>query len=397
MSLAVEGRVYDRSATSLSRDRNIVHARSGTGHPELSNSRSPVTSGGPRHKGAILKAVQYHETGGPEVLLHHDVPDPEPGPADVVIDVDAVALNRLDVVQRNGWFHMPGFTLPHIAGMDIAGTVSELGYSVTEFAVGDRVVVDPSMAGVSDDSKLAGMGDLHGELGILGATLDGGYAERCLVPASHCHAVPEQISFEQAATFPTCFLTAGHALFRVGDLDEGETVMIHAAGSGVSVAGIQLAKHAGATVLATAGSDEKCGLALDLGADHVLNNRTGDVAGWARDVTAGAGVDMVFDHVGAALFGPSLFSLGQKGRLVCCGNSSGDEATIPSLGYLFHSGISIIGSDPYEPGEMGPLWEMFCAGDFHAVIHSTFPLADAGAAQEKLLSGDFFGKILLKP
>jgi NADPH:quinone reductase-like Zn-dependent oxidoreductase len=253
------------------------------------------------------------------------------------------------------------------------------------------------MAGVSDDSKLAGMGDLYGELGILGATLDGGYAEKCLVPASHCYPVPDHISFEQAATFPTCFLTAGHALFQVGKLTEGETVMIHAAGSGVSVAAIQLAKHAGATVLATAGTDEKCQRALDLGADHVLNNRTGDVAGWARDVTGGAGVEMVFDHVGTALFGPSLFALGLKGRLVCCGNSSGDEATIPSLGYLFHSGISIIGSDPYEPGEMGPLWEMFCAGEFHAVVDSTFALADAATAQDKLLSGDFFGKILLTP
>lgn len=253
------------------------------------------------------------------------------------------------------------------------------------------------MAGVSDDSKLGGMGDLHGELGILGATLDGGYAEKCLVPASHCYLVPDHIPLEQAATFPTCFLTAGHALFEVGNLVEGETVMINAAGAGVSVAGIQLAKHAGATVLATAGTDDKCERALDLGADHVVNNRTGDIAGWARALTGGAGVDMVFEHVGTALFGPSLFALGLKGRLVSCGNSSGDEATIPSLGYLFHSGISIIGSDPYRPGEMEPLWEMFCSGEFHAVIDSTFALADAGVAQEKLLSGDFFGKILLAP
>jgi NADPH:quinone reductase-like Zn-dependent oxidoreductase len=344
-----------------------------------------------------MKAMLYDEPGGPEVLRYTDVPDPEPGTADVVIDVAATALNRLDVVQRNGWFQMPGFACPHIAGMDMAGTVAAVGRGVSTISVGDRVVVDPSLAGVADDSKLAGRGDLYGDLGVLGATADGGYAEKCLVPASHCHPIPDDVSFDSAATFPTCYLTAGHALFDVGGLEPGETVMIHAAGSGVSVAGIQLAKHAGATVLATAGSDEKCERALTIGADHVLNNRTGDVAGWGREITQGAGVDMVFDHVGTALFGPSLFALGIRGRLVNCGNSSGDEATIPSLGYVFHSGISIRGSDPYRPEEFAPLWSTFCAGGFDVVIDSEFALADAAEAQDKMLASDFFGKILLHP
>ena len=348
-----------------------------------------------------MKAMLYNEAGGPEVLRYTDVADPEPGPGDVVVDVGATALNRLDVVQRNGWFQMPGFQYPHIAGMDVAGTVSAVGSDVDGVAVGDRVVVDPSLAGVADNSRLAGMGDLYGELGIIGATVDGGYAEKCLAPASHVYPVPGDMPIEHAATFPTCYLTANHALFDVGELQAGETVMIHAAGSGVSVAGIQLAKHAGATVLATAGTDEKCERALAMGADHVLNNRTGDVTGWAREITHGAGVNMVFDHVGTALFAPSLFAIGIKGRLVNCGNASGDEAAIPSLGYLFHSGISIIGSDPYRPDEMGPLWETFCAGyadgAFEVVIDSEFALADAADAQNKMLASDFFGKIVLRP
>jgi NADPH:quinone reductase-like Zn-dependent oxidoreductase len=344
-----------------------------------------------------MKAVLYRELGGPEVLQFTDVPDPEPGPADVVVRVEAAALNRLDVVQRHGWYQMPGFTLPHIAGMDVAGTVAAVGSDVTTVAAGDRVVVDPSLAGVQGVSKLAGMGDLYGELGVIGATVDGGYAELCLVPASHVYRVPDDVPIEHAASFPTCWLTAGHALFEVGRLQAGETILIHAAGAGVSVAAIHLAKHAGATVLATAGTDEKCEKALELGADHVLNNRTGDVAGWARGATQGAGVNMVFDHVGTALFGPSLFALGIKGRLVNCGNSSGDTATIPSLGYLFHSGLSIIGSDPYRPEEFGPLWRTFCEQRFPVVIDSEFPLADAGIAQQKLLSNDVFGKIVLRP
>ncbi len=344
-----------------------------------------------------MKATLYTETGGPEVLQYTDVPDPEPGPGDVVIDVGAAALNRLDVVQRNGWFQMPGFTFPHIAGMDIAGTVSAVGDAVTRVAVGDRVVVDPSLAGVADNSKLAGMGDLFGDLGIIGGTVAGGYAEKCLVPASHVYVLPADMSIEHAATFPTCYLTAAHAMFDVGKLEAGETLMIHAAGSGVSTAAIQLAKRIGVTVLATAGSEEKCERALALGADHAVNNRTADVAGFARDVTQGKGVDMVFDHVGTALFGPSLFGLGVHGRLVCCGNSSGDEATIPSLGYLFHSGIKIMGSDPYRPEEFRPVWEAFCSGDFEVLIDSEFALADAAEAQNKMLSSDFFGKIVLRP
>lgn len=344
-----------------------------------------------------MKAALYHSPGGPEVIEYVDAPDPEPGPVDVVVAVEACALNRLDVVQRNGWYQMPGFTLPHIAGMDVAGTVVEIGSEVTTVAVGDRVVVDPSLAGVAEGSRLAGMGDLYGELGIIGATVDGGYAERCLVPASHVYPVPEAMPIEHAATFPTCYLTAAHALFEVGKLRAGETVMIHAAGSGVSVAAIQLAVRAGATVFATAGSDEKLERATALGATHVCNNRTTDVAGWARGVTHGKGVDMVFDHVGTALFGPSLFAIGVGGRLVNCGNTSGDEATIPSLGYVFHSAISILGSGPYEPHEFGPAWEMFCAGDFEVPIDREYPLADAAAAQEQLVSNDVFGKILLRP
>ena len=344
-----------------------------------------------------MKAMLYREAGGPEVFEYTDVADPEPGAGDVVIEVGATSLNRLDVVQRNGWFQMPGFQYPHIAGMDVAGTVAAVGDAVEGVSVGDRVVVDPSLAGVADNSKLAGMGDLFGDLGIIGGTVDGGYAEKCLVPASHVYAVPDDMPIEHAATFPTCYLTAAHALFDVGGLEAGESVMIHAAGSGVSTAGIQLAKNAGATVFATAGSDEKCERALELGADHALNNRTGDVAGWARELTQGAGVNMVFDHVGTALFGPSLFALGIHGRLVNCGNSSGDEATIPSLGYLFHSGIKIMGSDPYRPDEFGPVWETFCGGGFEVVIDSEFALADAAEAQNKMLASDFFGKILLKP
>ena len=344
-----------------------------------------------------MRAVLYDAHGGPEVLRLAEVPDPEPGPADVVVQVAAVALNRLDVIQRAGWFTMPGFALPHIAGMDVAGTVVAAGTATDGVAVGDRVVVDPSLSGVPEGSRLAGRGDLYGELGVIGATAAGGYAELCLAPASHTYPVPGAMPFEAAAVFPTCWMTAAHALFDVGGLQAGETLLVHAAGSGVSTAAIQLACHAGATVLATAGSEAKCAGARELGAAETANNRTTDIGAWARSVTAGAGVDMVFDHVGPALWEASLFALGPRGRLVNCGNTTGDTATIPSLGHLFHSGLRIMGSDPYRPEEFGPVWEMYCRGDFVAPVDSVLALAEAGAAQERLLAGDFFGKILLRP
>lgn len=349
-----------------------------------------------------MKAVLYDTHGGPEVLRYVEVPDPDPGPGDVLVRVEATALNRLDIVQRAGYFTMPGFVLPHIAGMDVAGTVAVLGeavddVSVDDVSVGDRVVVDPSMSGVREDSRLAGRGNLYGELGIIGGTADGGYAEMCLVPASHVFPIPDDMSFDEAVVFPTCWMTAAHALFDVGKLQAGETVLIHAAGSGVSTAGIQLACAAGATVLATAGTDAKCARAEELGAAATANNRTTDIAAWARSMTAGAGVDMVFEHVGPALWEASMFSLGARGRLVNCGNTTGDSVTIPSLGHLFHMGLHIIGSDPYRPEEFGPAWEQYAGGDFVAPVDSVMPLAEAAAAQERMFASDLFGKIVLRP
>jgi NADPH:quinone reductase-like Zn-dependent oxidoreductase len=344
-----------------------------------------------------MKALLFRQPGGPEVLEYVDVPDPTPQPRDVVIEVAATALNHLDLVHRNGWFFLPGFSLPHIAGMDIAGTVVAVGSDVESVRVGERVVVDPSMAEVPKGSKFVGRDDFYGVLGILGATEDGGYAELCMAPDTHVHVLPEQMSFHAAVSFPTVWTTAHHALFDRGNLMAGETVMIHAAGSGVSTAAIQLAKAHGAIVLATAGTEEKCTKALALGADFVSTNRDVDITKWAFEVTDGKGVNMVLDHVGPALFTQSVFALAHRGRLVNCGNTTGDTVTIASLGHLFHTGASIIGSDPYRYSEFGAAWREFCNGDFATPIDSVFPLAEGAAAQEKMQRGDVFGKIVLEP
>jgi len=344
-----------------------------------------------------MKAVLYRKPGGPEVLEYTDVADPEPGPQDVVVRVVLTALNHLDVVQRSGWYAMPGFTLPHIAGMDVAGEVVAIGTDVTGTHIGDRVIIDPSLSEVPEGSRFSGRGDRYGELAVIGATVDGGYAEYCLAPASHVHVIPPAMSYYKAATFPTCWVTAWHALLTVGELQAGETVLIHAAGSGMSVAAIQLARWRGATVLATAGSDEKCAKAKEIGAIAAMNNRTGDVVAWVRAMTKDEGVDMVLDHVGAALFEQSMLSLRVRGRLINVGNTSGDRATIPSLGRLYGLGQRILGSDPYRHSEFARCWGVFCSNDFESAIDTVYSLSEAGRAQQQLLDSTFFGKILLDP
>ncbi|MEX1109608.1 MAG: zinc-binding dehydrogenase [Dongiaceae bacterium] len=343
-----------------------------------------------------MKAARYSGHGGPDVIRYEDVPDPRIGPADVIVRVVACAVNRLDVIQRAGHFTLPGYRLPHIAGTDVAGEVVEVGLQADGVSIGERVVINPSLTKVRGNSRFLGMDDVYGELGVIGATVDGGYAELCAVPASHVHVIPTGFSYKEAACIPTCYSTAWHALFEIGQLTAGETVLINGAGGGVSSAGIQLGKKLGATVLVTARTEKKLDHAARLGADHVLNNRKGDVAQWAREVTNGRGVDMVFDHVGPALWQPSLAALRPRGRLVTCGATTGPEVTL-ELGYLHRMGIRIMGSDCYCYEEFERVLSLYWQGGFRQIIDSEFPLAEAGGAQRRMESEDLTGKILLKP
>lgn len=343
-----------------------------------------------------MKAARYSAHGGPEVIHYEDVPGPEIGPADVIVGVAACALNRLDVLQRSGVFTLPGFRMPHIAGMDVAGVVVEMGSQAHGVAIGERVVINPSLTNVRGDSRFAGVDDRYGELGIIGATVDGGYAEYCAAPASHVNAIPAAFSFDEAACIPTAYLTAWHALVEVGRLLKGETVLIHAAGGGVSSAAIQLARKMGATVLATARSDRKLAHAERLGADHLLNHQTASIADWARRVTGGRGVDMVFDHVGPALWTASLAALRPRGRLVNCGATTGPQVTL-ELGQLHLLGLQILGSDAYSHEEFARVLSLYWQGGFHTIIDSEFPLAEADQAHQRMEEGELAGKILLKP
>jgi NADPH:quinone reductase-like Zn-dependent oxidoreductase len=343
-----------------------------------------------------LKATVQHAYGGPEALRFEEVPDPIVGRRDVLVAVKAACLNRLDVLHRVGPPLLPGFSLPHIAGMDVAGDVLAVGPEVAGVACGDRVVVNPAVQCGSCPACQQGRDGFCPGVQVVGGNRPGGYAELCAVPASHVYPIPPDVDYEVAATVPTCFSTAWQALVVSGNLHVGETLMIHAAASGVSVAAIQLAKRMGATVIATAGADSKLDLARSLGADVVINNRLEDVAARAREATGGEGVDVVFDHVGPALFAASLLSLRPRGRLLFCGTTTGTNATI-DLPYAYHFGISLIGVEPYSFRTFGQMLDFYWRGDFVPIVDSRFPLAEAAAAQERLDSGQAQGKIVVLP
>jgi len=343
-----------------------------------------------------MRAALQTDFGGPEAITVTDVPDPHPEAGDVIVRVHAAALNRLDVLQRSGPALLPGFTLPHIAGMDMAGAIEVVGPGVHDFAVGDRVVVNPSVdCGVCDVCR-SGDDAFCPNKRVLGANAPGGFAELVSVPATHVHRIPDAMSFQEAATIPTVHSTAWGALVETGDLRVGEWLLVHAAASGVSVAAIQLAQRIGARVIATAGSQRKLDLALKLGAVAAINNRDDDWVDQVRAVTGGRGVDMVFDHVGPALFQGSLQSLRPRGRLVFCGTTTGAQATF-LLPHAYHFGLKILGSDTYSRAEFARMLDSYAISGFQPIIDSEVSLDQLGTAQERLAANDVVGKIVVVP
>ncbi|CUU54785.1 NADPH:quinone reductase [Parafrankia irregularis] len=347
-----------------------------------------------------MRAVVQHGFGGVEVLAVETVPDPVPGAGEVVVQVAACGLNHLDVMQRRGPAKIPGFASPHIAGMDIAGTVVAVGPAAGELREGDRVVVNPAVPCWKCETCLRGNDGFCPDTRVLGGNAPGGYAEYVLVPALNAHLVPDHVPLAEAALLPTIWTTAWHALSPVGGLREGETLLVHAAASGVSLAAVQLAKQLGATVIATASSADKLAFAGGIGADHLIlagaDTPSEQVVGAVREATDGRGVDMVLDHVGPATWPASLFSLAPRGRLVFVGDTSGAEATVP-LEYSFHFGLKLLGSDPYPAREFGEVLERYWRGGLVTPVDEEFPLADAAAAQSRLEERRAVGKVLLRP
>ena len=326
-----------------------------------------------------MKAVRFHEFGGPGVLRVEEVDDPAAGPGQVVVGVRGCGLNHLDVDLREGVSRFP-VPFPATLGLEVAGVVEAVGDGVFGFGPGDRVA-----------PYLLGGGET-----FLGVTAPGGYAEKVVCPASQLVAVPASLSDVDAAALQVAFGTAWHMLFNRAKLQVGEVVLVNSVGSGIGSAAVQLAKLAGAFVIGSSSRDDKLEKAAALGLDVGVNYTTQDVVEEVMKATGGRGVDVVYEHVGGELFQAGLDCLSFGGRLVTCG-AHAQEVVDFDLIPFFRGQKSVIGSFVYEREEFERVLRLAERGQITPVVDSTFPLERAREAMERLESRGLFGKVVLVP
>jgi len=348
-----------------------------------------------------MKTTLFRQHGGPDVLEYTDFPTPEPKPGEVLVRLHAAALNRMDVMVREGW---PGLNLelPHINGADGAGEVVAinphplpLSQGVRgEIKEGDHVVINSNLGCGECDYCLAGSDNMCRNWHLLGETVRGTYAEYVSLPARQLYKLPDGFDFHIAAGAALVYQTAWHSLITRGKLQAGETVLIVGAGGGVNTASIDIAKYCGAQVVVIGSDASKLEKAEAMGAD-ILIDRSKDV-NWSKAVflaTNKQGVDVVVDNVGTT-FMHSLRTLKKGGRLLTVGNSGGPNFEIDNR-YMFAKHLSIIGSTMSNLAEYATVMGLVVAGKLKPALDTSFPLEDAAAAQEYLWNGKNFGKVTL--
>lgn len=347
-----------------------------------------------------MKAVLLPEHGPAENLQYvTDAPTPEPKAGQVRVKVEAAAMNRLDLWVRDGWKGL-NLPMPHILGADLAGTVNKLGEGVTGWNVGDRVAICP---GVVDCDGCEwcdrGMENLCDSYHILGETTSGTYCEYKCIPARNLLALPDHVSYEEAAAAGLVYLTAWHSLIVRAKLIPGETVLIIGASGGVNTASLQIAKMMGCDVIVIGSSDEKLEQAKQLGADHLINRNAVEDGNWGKAVfklTNRRGVDLVVDNVGAPTMLMSIRAARKGGRVVTVGNTAGPKFEIDNR-FIFFRTVSLIGSTMGTVADYRDVMQLIFSGKLKSVVGKTFPLSEAIAAHHTLDKGDVFGKIVLKP
>ena len=323
-----------------------------------------------------MRAVVITEPGGPEVLQWEEVPDPEPGPGEVLIDVAAAGVNRADLLQRQGHYPPPPGAPPY-PGMEVSGRIVATGADVTGWQPGDEVCA--LMAG-------------------------GGYAEKVAVPAGQVLPVPAGLSLVDAAALPETTCTVHSNLVQVGGLRAGETLLVHGGASGIGTTAIQLGKALGARVICTAGSAAKLERCRELGADVAISYRDEDFVEVVKDVTDGHGADVILDIMGASYLARNLAALATEGRLVIIGRQGGNRAEL-DLGLLQSKRASIhattLRNQPVAEKSAivaavtDQVWPLVSAGTVRPVIEETVPMADAAKAHRILEEGGHTGKVLL--
>ena len=342
-----------------------------------------------------MKAVLFHKHGGPEVLEYSDLPTPQPGPGEVLVELKAAAVNRLDKWVRDGWPEIK-IEYPHIPGADGSGIVSEIGPDSCGVQVGDRVAINPDLWDGKCPNCISGQDHLCDQWELIGETVHGTYAQYIAVPWRNLITIPNDISFETAAASSLIYLTAWHSLITRGKLVAGESVLVVGAGGGVNSACIQIARMAGAKVYVVGSSTKKLEHAERLGADVLINRSTED---WSKSVfrlTRRKGVDVVIDNVGAETFFHSIRSARKGGRILTVGNTSGPKFEIDNR-YLFGKHLTIIGSSMGPHTDFITVMRLVFMGKLTPVIDTMYSLSDAYAAHLKLESEELCGKLVLVP
>jgi len=340
-----------------------------------------------------VKAVLFYRHGGPEVLEYTDFADPIPAPGHALVRLRAAALNRMDVMVRNGW---PGLKLelPHINGADGAGEIVGLGPGVSDLELGTRVAINANLGCGSCEACVSGQDNRCREWHLLGETVRGTYSQLVSLPQRQLYVLPHDFDLHHAAAAALVFQTAWHSMAKRGAVKPGETVVIVGAGGGVNTASIQVGKHLGATVIVVGSEDAKLKRAAELGADILIDRSR--VEDWSKAVflaTGKRGADVVVDNVGTT-FARSLRVLRKGGRLLTVGNSGGPTFEIDNR-FIFARHLSIIGSTMSTLDHFAEVMGLVVQGKLLPVLDSTFPLSDAAAAQERLWRGESIGKITL--
>ena len=325
-----------------------------------------------------MKAVRIHADGGPEVLVYEDVPDPMPGPGEVLVALRAASLNHLDIWIRKG---LPSVPKPRILGADGTGVVAALGEGVQGFSAGDRVVVNPGMV---HESRVT----------VIGEHTDGTYCELKAIPTTQLYPLADSLSFEEGAAFPLVFETAYRMLVTKAHVEAGEWVLIWGIGGGVALAAFEICRALGAHTIVTSSSAEKLERARELGADVVLNHSSDDVVASVREATDGRGAEIVVETVGEATWERSLAAAGYEGRVVVCGATSGHSP--PARLYrLWWKQLVVYGSTMGTASDFEGAYDLVRDGRARVHVDSVFPLAEAAQAHERLESGAQFGKVVL--
>ena len=305
------------------------------------------------------------------MLVLEEVPDPTPGPGEVLVRLHASALNHLDVWIRKG---LPSVPKPRILGADGAGVRVDTG---------ERVVINP------------GLEQPDGSIHVVGEHGDGTNAELIAVPETHVYPIPDELSFADAAAFPLVFETAYRMLVTRAGLREGEWVLLWGIGGGVSTAGLAIARALGARTLVTSSSDAKLERARELGADAVVNHATGDVKAAVREATEGRGANIVVDSVGEATWRTSLDVAAREGRIVVCGATSGPNPPA-ALHRIWWKQLSVLGSTMGTTSDFEAVLDLVVSGRARPVVDEIVPLADIRAAHARLEAGEQLGKIVLR-